>query len=143
MPQSPSYRLTDEQWHAIEPHLPTSKGHRGGQYKDHRPMVEGILWVLADGGRWRNVPKEFGSWSSVFDRFRRWVRSGVWEDIWAALRDRKAEAGAIDAKLYSIDGSVVRAHVSAAGARKKNGRTGSRRTTRSGGARAASAPRST
>jgi transposase len=143
MSLSPSYRLSDAQWQALEPLLPTSKGRRGGQYKDHRPMVEGILWVLADGGRWRNVPKEFGSWSSVFDRFRRWVRSGVWEAIWAALRDRKAEAGAIDAKLNSIDGSVVRAHVSAAGARKKNGRTGNRRTTRWGGARAASARRST
>jgi transposase len=139
----PSYRLTDEQWQTIEPLLPTSQGHRGGQYKEHRPMVEGILWVLADGGRWRNVPEEFGSWSSVYDRFRRWTRSGVWEDIWATLRDRKAEAGAIDAKLYSVDGSVVRAHVSAAGARKKNGPTASRRTTPSAGARADSAPRST
>ena len=143
MAKSPTYRLTDEQWRVIEPLLPTNENKRGGQWSDHRSMIDGILWVLSDGGRWRNVPEEFGPWPSVYDRFRRWTRSGVWAGIVAALRDRKAEAGEIDERLYSIDGSVVRAHVSAAGARKKSARRASRRTTPSAGARAGSARRST
>jgi transposase len=120
MADSPTYRLTDEQWDALRDLLPTNTGKRGGQWHDHRTMIDGILWVLADGGRWRNVPAEFGPWQSVYDRFRRWTRSGLWDAVLAALRGRKAEAGQIDGRLYSIDGSVVRAHVSAAGASPKN-----------------------
>ena len=123
MADSPTYRLTDDQWHALHDLLPTNAGKRGG--------------------RWRNLPVEFGPWQSAYDRFRRWTRCGLWDDVLAALRDRKAEAGAIDDRLYSIDGSVVRAHVSAAGASKKNARTASRPTMPSAGARAGSARRST
>lgn len=123
---SPRYSLTDAQWSIIEPLLPSSRGKRGGQYKDHRLVIDGILWVLSDGGRWRNLPAKFGPWSSVYDRFRRWTRSGVWDSVVDALRQRKAEAGEIDQRLFSIDGSVVRAHVSAAGAQKKVGRGGAK-----------------
>src|SRR5437764_1367716 len=123
--------------------LPTNGGKRGGQWRDHCPMIDAILWALSDGGRWRNLPAEFGPWQSAYDRFRRWTRSGLWDAVLAALRERKAEAGEIDGRLYAIDGSVVRAHVSAAGASKKNARPASRRTTPSAAARAGSAPRST
>lgn len=143
MSASPDYRLTDAQWLVIEAVLPSSQNRRGGQYKDHRPVVNGILWALSDGGRWRNMPAEFGPWSSVYDRFRRWARSGVWAGVLDALRQRKAEAGEIDERLFSIDGSIVRAHVSAAGARKKSCPRASRRTTPWGGARGASARRCT
>jgi transposase len=131
---SPDYHLTDAQWLAIEPLLPSSKGKKGGQYKGHRPVIDGILWALSDGGRWRNMPAEFGPWSSVYDRFRRWARSGVWAGVLDVLRQRKAEAGGIDERLFSIDGSVVRAHVSAAGAQKKVARGGT------GGPRARAKP---
>lgn len=134
MSASPDYRLTDDQWLAIEPLLPSSKNRKGGQYKGHRPVIDGILWALSDGGRWRNMPERFGPWSSVYDRFRRWARSGVWAGILDALRRRKAEAGEIDERLFSIDGSVVRAHVSAAGAQKKLTRGGA------GGPRAGAEP---
>lgn len=49
--QSPTYQLTDEQWQKIEGLLPTN-GQRGGQWKEHRLMIDGILWVLSDGGRY-------------------------------------------------------------------------------------------
>lgn len=54
---SPSYRLSDEQWSQIEPFLP-GNGRRGGQWNDHRTTIDGILWILSDGGRWRNVPAQ-------------------------------------------------------------------------------------
>ena len=56
---SPTYRLSDAQWVQIEGFLPAN-GHKGGQWKDHRLMIDGILWALSDGGRWRNLPAEFG-----------------------------------------------------------------------------------
>ena len=104
------------------------------------PTLDGILWVLSDGGRWRNLPAEFGPWQSVYDRFRHWTRKGLWDKVLRRLQGRKMRSGDIDWDLFCIDGTVVRAHQSAAGAAKKKRRPASRRTTRWGAARAASAP---
>jgi transposase len=112
---SPTYRLSDSQWEQLRDLLPAN-GRRGGQWKDHRLMLDAILWALSDGGRWRNVPVEFGPWQSVYDRFRRWVRRGLWDKILVRLQARKMTSGDIDWSLFCIDGSVVRAHQSAAGA---------------------------
>jgi transposase len=139
---SPTYRLSDDQWNALQDLLPEN-GQRGDQWKDHRLMIDGILWALSDGGRWRNVPPEFGPWQSVYDRFRNWSRKGLWERILRRLQARTIHRDEIDWSLFCIDGTVVRAHQSAAGASQKKGRLASRRTTRWGGARAASGPRST
>jgi transposase len=102
-------------------------------------MIDGILWVLSDGGRWRNLPERFGPWQSVYDRFRRWTRKGLWDKILRHLQARQMHAGAIDWELFCIDGSVVRAHLSAAGASKKKRRPASRPTTRWAAAKGASA----
>jgi transposase len=79
--------------------------------------MDGILWALSDGGRWRNVPDRFGKWKTVYERFRRWSREGLWDELHDALQVRRAVARRIDWELFAIDGSVVRAHQSAAGAR--------------------------
>jgi transposase len=112
---SPSYRLSDEQWEKIKDLLPPN-GKRGGQFKDHRRMIDAILWVLSDGGRWRNVPAEFGPWQSVYDRFRSWTRGGIWDRILRHLQARKMNSDEIDWELFAVDGTVIRAHQSAAGA---------------------------
>jgi transposase len=135
---SPTYQLSDDQWAQLEGLLPKN-GRRGGQWKDHRLMIDGILWALADGGRWRNLPERYGPWQSVYDRFRRWTRRGLWDRILRHLQARKMNSDQIDWDLFAIDGTVVRAHQSAAGASKKNSRPASQRTTRWGAARAGSA----
>ena len=139
---SPTYRLSDDQFARIE-HLLPENGQRGGQWKDHRLMIDGILWALADGGRWRNLPAEFGPWQSVYDRFRNWTRRGLWDRILRHLQARMMRDGEIDWGLFCIDGTVVRAHQSAAGAAKKKARPASRRTTPWGARAAATGPRST
>ena len=136
---SPTYRLSDAQWEQIEDLLPAN-GKRGGQWKDHRAMIDAILWALSDGGRWRNLPAEFGPWQSAYDRFRRWTRRGLWDRILLRLQARKMRRGEIDWSLFAIGGTVVRAHQSAAGAPKKTARPASRPTTRWAAARAASGP---
>ena len=112
---SPTYRLSDDQFRRIADLLPPNR-RRGGQWKDHRLMIDGILWALSDGGRWRNVPADFGPWQSVYDRFRRWTRRGLWDKILRRLQARRMNAGDIDFSLFCIDGTVVRGHQSAAGA---------------------------
>jgi transposase len=134
---SPAYRLSDDQYAQIADLLPAN-GTRGGQWKDHRTVIDGILWALSDGGRWRNMPQAFGPWQTVYDRFRRWTRRGLWDKILRRLQARKIRAGEIDFGLFCIDGSVVRAHQSAAGASKKNARPGSPTTTPWAAARGAS-----
>jgi transposase len=135
---SPTYQLSDPQWEQVQGLLPKN-GQRGGQWKDHRLMIDGILWALSDGGRWRNVPERFGPWQTVYDRFRNWTRKGLWDRILRHLQARKMRSGDVDWSLFCIDGSVVRAHQSAAGASKKKGRPASRGTTRWAAAKGASA----
>ena len=103
-------------------------------------MIDALLWALSDGGRWRNLPERFGPWQSVYDRFRNWTRRGLWERILLRLQARKMRRGEIDWSLFCIDGTVVRAHQSAAGAAKKKGRPASPTTTPWAAAKAASAP---
>jgi len=112
---SPTYRLSDAQWEQIKGLLPDN-GSRGGQWKDHRRIIDGILWALSDGGRWRNLPAEFGPWQTVYDRFRKWCRTGLWDKILRHLQARKMNGEEIDWGLFCIDGSVIRAHQAAAGA---------------------------
>jgi transposase len=119
--QSPTYQLSEEQWEQIKDLLPKN-GQRGGQWKDHRLMIDAILWVLSDGGRWRNVPERFGPWQTVYDRFRSWQRRGLWDRILRHLQARKMNSDEIDWELFAVDGTVIRAHQSAAGAPKKKAR---------------------
>ena len=115
---SPTYQLSDAQWEQLRDLLPTN-GKRGGQWKDHRLRIDGNLWALSDGGRWRNLPDRFGPWPSVYDRFRTWARKGLWDRLLLRLQARKLAGGMADLDWYCIDGTVIRAHQSAAGAPKK------------------------
>src|SRR5262245_51346365 len=108
---SPTYQLSGDQWGQIRDLLPRN-GRRGGQWKGHRRIIDGILWALSDGGRLRNLPKRFGPWLSVYDRFRNWTRRGLWDRILRHLRGRKMTGGEIDWQLF--DGTVIRAHASSA-----------------------------
>jgi transposase len=132
---SPTYQLSDDQYAQLQDLLPQN-GQRGGQWKDHRLMIDGILWALSDGGRWRNLPERFGPWQSVYDRFRNWTRKGLWDRILRHLQARKMHSGDIDWALFAIDGTVIRAHQSSAGASEK--KSARRRT---GGPRLGAQPR--
>jgi transposase len=114
------YELTDEQWARIEPLLPhrTHHGKAGHPFKDHRPIVNGILWVLHTGAPWRDLPERYGPWETVFYRFNRWRQDGTWSRIVTSLLDELDQRGQIDHDLWCIDGSVIRASRAAAGASK-------------------------
>jgi putative transposase len=87
--------LTDAQWLRLKPLLieKTGSGAKGGRppKQDVRQEVNGILYVLKTGCQWRLLPKEFGHWSKVYARFRRWRLSGVWERVLIALREQERE----------------------------------------------------
>lgn len=111
------HELTDAAWAVLEPLLPqTSKGH---PWKDHRQVINGILWVLATGTPWRDAPERYGPWQTLYDRFNRWRRDGTWDRILAALLAEMHRRGQIDWDLWCVDGTSIRALQAAAGARKK------------------------
>src|SRR5436309_9188959 len=109
--------LTDEEWERIAPLLPRSQGRRGGQWRDHRQVINGILWILRTGAQWEDLPPRYGPRSTAHDRLRRWEREGVWERVLTALQRDADQAGDLHWAVVSVDGTTVRAHQHAAGAR--------------------------
>jgi transposase len=113
------HELSEEQWERLAPLLPPQRRDgRGRPAKDHRLIVNAILWRLATGVPWRDLPARYGSWRTVYSRFRRWQQAGVWERVLAALQAEADAAGALDWRLHFLDGTTVRAHQHAAGAKK-------------------------
>jgi transposase len=115
------YELTDEQWAMIEPVIPRAA--TGRQVKDPRAMLNGMFWVLRSGAPWRDLPERFGPWQTVYHHFNSWRRRGVYERILEALQVRLDQEGQIDWDLWCVDGTIVRASRSAAGAGKKGAPT--------------------
>lgn len=120
------YELTDLAWERIEPLLP--KQGPGGKWNDHRTTLNGMFWILNSGAQWRDMPERYGKWQSVYDRYRRWTRDGLFDRILRRLHLELDEDGRISWDVFDVDGSNVRAHQSAAGAPKK-GANASRKTT--------------
>jgi transposase len=115
------YELTDEQWARIADYFPAN-GRRGGQWKDHRRIVNGILWILCSGAAWRDLPERYGAFQTVHRRHLRWRRDGTWEKILQGLRMQADARGLIDWAQWNVDSTSVRATRHAAGAWKKGGR---------------------
>jgi transposase len=111
------HALSDRQWGLIKNLLPEN-GHRGRRWKDHRSLIDGILWILRTGSPWRDLPDRFGPWKTVYERFRRWTREGLWDRVLAEVQGERQRRGKIDWRLFAIDSTIVRAHKAAAGAER-------------------------
>ena len=100
--------LTDAQWELISPLMPSSDG-KQGKLRDHRQVVEGIIYRYRTGIAWRDLPAEFGPWQTVWKRHRRLAGDGTWDRVLAALLADADAAGLIDWEV-SVDSTVARAH---------------------------------
>lgn len=101
--------ISDEQWAIVEPLLPSSDGNRGRPFRDHRQVVEGIVYRYRTGIVWRDMPAEFGPWQTVWKRHRRFAGDGTWDKALAHLLARADQIGEIDWTV-SVDSTVCRAH---------------------------------
>ena len=106
--------MSDEEWAVFEPFLLGCRSRGGRPPFNHRRTLDGIFWIARTGAPWRDLPEEFGQWSSVHRQFRRWTLSGVWEVILEALAEADPDAAA----LQMIDSTTIRAHHCAAGAKR-------------------------
>ena len=115
--------LTDAQWELIQPLLPPQRPRTGRPALDHRLIVNAILWLTRTGAPWRDLPERYGSWKTVYSRFRRWSEQGIWNQVFEALLEEAQRRGDLDWDLHHIDSTIVRAHQHAAGARKRGIKT--------------------
>ncbi|XHO95527.1 IS5 family transposase [Azospirillum sp. A26] len=103
--------LRDDQWERIAPLRPGKVGDPGRSAANNRLFLEAVLWIVRVGSPWRDLPETFGHWSSVFQRFRRWAKAGVFDEVFAAL------SSDADFEYAIIDGTIVRVHQHGTGAR--------------------------
>ncbi|MDP9868753.1 MULTISPECIES: transposase [Streptosporangium] len=104
--------VTDAEWALIEPWLPL--GGRG-PVPDLRRQLNGVIHHFRTGSPWRDVPAEYGSRSTVYDRFRAWALSGVMQNLQERMIAEAAARGQVDLSLVSVDSTSQRAHQHAAG----------------------------
>ena len=104
------FDLTDIEWSIISPLLPNKP--RGVPRQDDRRILNGIFFILRTGSPWRDLPERYGPYTTVYNRFNRWAKKGVWLRIFETLAQQSP------ASLHLIDTSIVRAHQHAAGVKK-------------------------
>jgi transposase len=104
-------QLTDEQWLLIADLLiDPPPDPRGGRPRvDARRCLEGILWVLRSGARWKDLPRSFPSYVTCWRRFVEWSGEGVWDEAWRRLAQKLDERGRIDWKEGFADGTFASA----------------------------------
>lgn len=105
--------MEDAEWAFFEPFIVAIRGRGGRPATDHRLVPDAVFWIARTGSPWRDLPEEFGKWSSVYRQFLRWTLSSLWEMILEALN----ESGARPDQVQMIDSTVIRAHHLAAGAK--------------------------
>ena len=105
--------MSDEEWAFFKRFILTVRGPNGRKPTNHRLVLDGVFWIARTGAPWRDLPEEFGKWSSVYRQFRRWTLAGLWEEIMDALN----QSWAVPDALQMIDSTVIRAHHQAAGAK--------------------------
>jgi transposase len=103
-------RLNKGQWSLLEPLIPRPRvreDKKGRPRVDSKSILEGILWVLKSGARWRDLPKDYPSYQTCHRRFQSWVRAGLMENILQTLVRHLEKEGVIDLTETYIDGSYV------------------------------------
>ena len=105
--------ITDHQWQKILPFLRSCPNVHVGAHWQCRRFLSAVLWMARSGAQWRFLPKDYGNWNSVFKRFARWSKAGVFEQL------HQFCASDPDLEHLLIDSTIIRAHPCAAGALKK------------------------
>jgi transposase len=96
------YDLSDFEWEVIEPLLPQNS--RGVPRADDRRVLSGIFWILRTGAPWRDIPEHYGPYTTCYNRFNRWRKAGIWDDLMDGIKQ------SYEGDMQMIDSSVIRVH---------------------------------
>ena len=129
--------MSEDDWTKVLAVFEAARSRRGDKGRDDRKFLEALHYFTVHNVTWRAIPAEFGKWNSVWKRFWRLSQSGTFEAFFEALAGLSNSAHLVQ----MFDSTVVRAHVSAAGA--KGGRTAKRSVVRAAGSRPRSISRPT
>src|SRR6059058_5665497 len=106
------FDLSDEEWALLEPLMPKS---RKSARADDRKIMNAIFYVLRTGMPWRDLPEQYGPYTTAYNRFNRWSRRGIWKRMFEQFAARSRDG------LLFIDSTVVKAHRSASAGKGGNG----------------------
>ena len=106
--------LTDAQWTVLEPLVEQCRRPAKKPPKHLRRTISAILWRHENGAKWRSIPSDLGPWWMAAQTFIRWARLGVWERLLSLVQEQGVQLG-----MTFLDGTSIRAHQKAAGARRK------------------------
>ena len=106
--------LSDAQWALLEPLIEVCRPKGKTPPKDLRRTLAAILWRHQNGAKWRSVPEELGPWWRAAQIFMRWAKAGVWDRLLSLVQEHEVKLG-----MVFLDGTNVRAHQKAAGAKRK------------------------
>jgi transposase len=106
------FYLSDSQWAAIQSHLPPDKGRK--PRVDDRRVISGIIHVLQSGCRWRDAPPEYGSSTTLYNRYNRWSARGIWQYLFREIVSDLSDEN----DMAALDSTHIKAHRCAAGAKK-------------------------
>ena len=110
--------VADRQWDVLEPRLNAVRPWAARPIREFRRTIEAIIWRQQNGAKWRAIPTELGPWWRAAQTFIRWARLGVWERLHQLVQEQYG----LELGMVFLDGTSIRAHQKAAGARKE-GRT--------------------
>ena len=112
--------ISDETWEWIEPLLPDRTPRRGGRWREHRSMLEAMVWRFRVGAPWRDLPERYGPWQTVYDRFNRWSADGTFDRLLARALAEADTRGEIDWQV-SADSTAAKLHQHGATLRRLGG----------------------
>ena len=109
--------LTPKHLELIEDILPIQRKPEGVEMID---FLNAVLYVIENGCKWRALPKEYGNWHTIYTRFNRWCKNGIWEWIFTALQERNIID--IRTEFVCIDSTNIKVYPDGCGALKKHGK---------------------
>lgn len=119
--------LTEAEWRRLEPLLPAPAA-RGRPGRPRRQVLNGILWILATGAQWRDLPARYGAWPTCYRWFAQWARDGTWARVHQALERTLRSEFQLDWTIFCVDSTQIRALKAAAGGGKIAGARRARRS---------------
>ena len=100
--------MSEKQWEKVQDLVPDGavrEDGKGRPWTDKRRVLEGILWIVKTGARWRDLPKEYPPYQTCHRRFQQWVKEGVFDKVIEALATDLQDRGGIDMSECFIDGT--------------------------------------